>query len=280
MKAEQIFFMGTGTVGRECLGILKNAAGGMPIECLAMEKEQIPAMEPLCRRLEVPYRNLQTKDVKELLLQQERETLIISAHNEYLFPKEVIEKPNMRIINFHNAYLPDYRGRNAPTWAIYEGAEYGGATWHEVEPSIDTGDIIVQEKVAIREDETGLSLLMRSAKAGIKLLREHVREFLNGEYRLKRPRRRGILYLSGDIPNEGYLEPAWDMEQAYRFLRALDYSPLNILPMPRVRLGEKEYEISGYDIQKVKCPGGGQKTFKIRSQDGMLELVCSLMEVK
>lgn len=253
------FLYGDRHSGQGVPGHPEKCSRRQPIECLAVEKEQIPAMEPLCRRLEVPYRNLQTKDVKELLQQQERETLIISAHNEYIFPKEVIEKPNMRIINFHNAYLPDYRGRNAPTWAIYEGADHGGATWHEVEPSIDTGGIIVQEKVAIREDETGLSLLMRSAKAGIKLLREHVREFLNGEYRLKCPRRRGRLYLSRDIPNEGYLEPAWDMEQAYRFLRALDYSPLSILPMPRVRLGEKEYEISGYDIQKVKCPGGDRK---------------------
>ena len=39
--------MGTGTVGRECPGIMKNAAGGTPIECLAVEKEQIPVMKPL-----------------------------------------------------------------------------------------------------------------------------------------------------------------------------------------------------------------------------------------
>lgn len=279
MKPEQIFFMGTGTVGRECLKILKNATDA-PIEYLTVESEPIPTMEPLCRKLEIPCRKLSSMEVKHLLLRQEGETLIISAHNEYIFPKEVVNQQNMRLINFHNAYLPDYRGRNAPTWEIYEGADYGGATWHEVETSIDTGGIIVQEKVPVVEDETALSLLMKCARAGISLMREHVGEFLSGDYLVRSAETKGKLYLSKELPNGGFLDKAWDMEQAYRFLRSMDYSPMEILPLPKVRLGEKFYEIDGYSVQEVKCFGGGQKALRIPSRDSRLELVCSLKDAK
>lgn len=278
MKPEQIFFMGTGTVGRECLKILKNAAE-VPIEYLAVESEPIPTMEPLCRKLEIPCRNLSSREVRQLLLQQEDETLILSAHNEYIFPREVVEQPNVRLINFHNAYLPDYRGRNAPTWEIYEGAAYGGATWHEVEASIDTGGIIVQEKVPVEEDETALSLLMKCARAGINLMRENVGSFLSGDYIARPAVTKGRLYLSKELPNGGFLDTGWDMEQASRFLRSMDYSPMEILPLPRVRWGEDIYGIDGYSLQEVKCLGGGQNILKIQSRDGRLELVCSLKKI-
>ncbi|WP_051586368.1 formyltransferase family protein [Selenomonas sp. AE3005] len=280
MKPKQIFFMGTGTVGRECLKILKNATD-VPIEYLTVESEPIPTMEPLCRKLGILCRNLSSIEVKNLLMQQELETLIISAHNEYIFPKEVVKQHNVRLINFHNAYLPNYRGRNAPTWEIYEGAAYGGATWHEVEASIDTGGIIVQERVPIENVETALSLLMKCAKAGIKLMRENVGEFLGGDYLARSAEKKGRLYLAKELPNGGYLDTTWDMEQAYRFLRSMDYSPMNILPLPRVRLGDKVYGIEGYNLQKRQMFRKGERdSLKIQAWDGSLELVCNLREIK
>ena len=291
MKAKQILFMGTGKVGRECLNILRNVSGSAKLKCLAAEAEQIPTMEPMCKKLEIPYMRLSSETIKDYLLSQKDETLIISAHNDYLFPKEIVERPNIKIINFHNAYLPDFRGRNAPTWEIYEGAVYGGATWHEVDASIDTGGIIVQEKVPIGKDETALSLLMKSAEAGIKLLRKNVDIFLSGEYRVNYPKRKGKLYHSKELPNEGFLNPEWDIKKAYNFLRSMDYNPLNIMPLPKVRLGEKMYEISGYALRDENIPGGGAERLQnqgsgltdgnfVRPTGNALKLVKDISEIK
>ena len=259
MKYNNILFMGTGMVGSACLKVIANSVGNKKLMCLAAEKEPIPTIKPVCRRLEIPYEQLSPVQVGDYLKKISENTLIISAHNSYLFSKDVVNQPNIKIINFHNAYLPYYRGRNAPTWAIYDGAKYSGATWHEVEASIDTGGIIVQEKVPVAGDETALSLLMKCARAGISLMREHVGEFLSGDYLASPAETKGRLYLSKELPNGGFLDKAWDMEQAYRFLRSMDYSPMDILPLPKVRLGEKFYEIDGYSIQEVKCFGGGDR---------------------
>lgn len=280
MAQKKIFFMGTGTVGRECLKILKNTVKGTQIECFAVENEVIPTMAPLCSKLEIPYRQVPIGDVGRLLLGNNGEILIISAHNEYIFPKEVVDSPNIKIINFHNAYLPNYRGRNAPTWEIYEGRAYGGATWHEVDASIDTGGIIVQEKVPVEEDETALSLLMKCARTGIRLMRENVGVFLSGDYVTRPTGTKGRLYLSKELPNGGFLDTSWDMEQAYRFLRSMDYRPMDILPLPRVRLKDTVYEIEGYGIREGKVNDLERNALRIMSNDGSFRLVCSLREKK
>ncbi len=280
MKVEYIFFMGTGKVGSDCLRILKNASGMVPLQCLSVEVEQIPTMEPLCRKLDVPYVRLSPLELKEYILQHKGQIIVISAHNEFLFPKEIVEQPNIRIINFHNAYLPDYRGRNAPTWEIYEDASYGGATWHVVDATVDTGGIIVQEKVAIEKDETALSLLMKCAKAGISLMREHVNEFLCGKYKAVLPDREGKLYLAKNLPNNGFLDTAWDIEQAYRFLRSMDYRPMDIMPLPKLVVGDKVYEIDDYEIRQSNGSSiDNSKQFCISSHKGDMELICSIKEL-
>ena len=173
---DKIFFIGTGRVARECLKTLK--AERDDIICLNVEKEDFPIVEPTCRKLGIEFKSFDRDGLKNFLLEQRGETLIVSAHNGYIFPREITDKPDVTIINFHNAYLPEYRGRNAPTWEIYDGAEYGGATWHIVDSGIDTGSILVQQKVPIAEDETALALLTRSAQAGIELFRDHAGDFV------------------------------------------------------------------------------------------------------
>lgn len=168
---KKIFFIGTGRVAKKYIEILKSR--GKNFVCLNVEKEKFPVVEPLCKRLNIEYKNFRSKELGEFLSSLEEEALIVSAHNSYIFPRRVADKENLTTINFHNAYLPHYRGRNAPTWEIYNGEKFGGATWHFVDSGIDTGKIIVQEKVPIAEDETALSLLMKSAEVGIALFEKN-----------------------------------------------------------------------------------------------------------
>ena len=77
--------------------------------------------------------------------------LIISASNNFLFPASLVAKPNITIINFHNALLPEYPGRNAPTWVIYMGEKETGITWHYVTAGVDEGNIIIQKRCEITD---------------------------------------------------------------------------------------------------------------------------------
>lgn len=54
-----------------------------------------------------------------------------------------------KIINYHNSYLPTYRGLDATSWAMTYYEIYTGYTFHYVNEKIDDGKIIFQEKIEI-----------------------------------------------------------------------------------------------------------------------------------
>lgn len=52
-------------------------------------------------------------------------------------------------VNYHNGYLPDYKGLWATEWSIYRGEEYSGYAYHVMFAGIDTGPIIRRGRVPV-----------------------------------------------------------------------------------------------------------------------------------
>jgi len=63
-----------------------------------------------------------------------------------------------RILNIHPALLPAFPGLNAQKQAIEFGAKFSGCTVHLVDEGIDTGPIILQEMVTIKNTDTEKTL--------------------------------------------------------------------------------------------------------------------------
>jgi len=74
---------------------------------------------------------------------------------------EFIKKYKNRILNIHPAILPAFPGLDAQKRAIDSGVKYSGCTVHFVDEGIDTGQIIVQEVVKVRSDDTEETLAKR-----------------------------------------------------------------------------------------------------------------------
>ncbi|MDB4719365.1 phosphoribosylglycinamide formyltransferase [Akkermansiaceae bacterium] len=68
--------------------------------------------------------------------------------------------PN-RILNIHPSLLPKYPGKAAWEQALADQAEVTGCTVHYVDAGIDTGEVILQEKVAVLIDDTATALHAR-----------------------------------------------------------------------------------------------------------------------
>ncbi len=68
--------------------------------------------------------------------------------------------PN-RILNIHPSLLPKYPGKAAWEQALADQAEVTGCTVHYVDAGIDTGEVILQEKVAVLIDDTATTLHTR-----------------------------------------------------------------------------------------------------------------------
>ena len=130
---QRIIIIGYGKVAGEILTYVKERQKnfGYRINFIEHEVHSFSVTEKICKENDIPF--LRIEDKKELALyfrEVQEKTLIVSASNNFLFPKELVEKEDITIMNFHNALLPDYPGRNAPSWVMSGGEETTGITWH------------------------------------------------------------------------------------------------------------------------------------------------------
>ncbi|MEP6683897.1 MAG: methionyl-tRNA formyltransferase, partial [Parafilimonas sp.] len=71
-----------------------------------------------------------------------------------MLPEIVWNMPPMGTINVHASLLPNYRGAAPINWAIINGETETGITTFKLQQEIDTGNILMQEKISISENET------------------------------------------------------------------------------------------------------------------------------
>lgn len=99
-----------------------------------------------------------------------------------MLPEVVWNMPPMGTINLHASLLPQYRGAAPINWAIINGEEETGVTTFFIQQEIDTGKIIFQEKIAIRDDENVGELYAELMNLGATVLRKTVDAIAIGEY--------------------------------------------------------------------------------------------------
>jgi phosphoribosylglycinamide formyltransferase-1 len=94
--------------------------------------------------------------------------LICLAGFMRIISSEFSAKYKNKIINIHPALLPAFPGLHAQKQALDHGVKYSGCTVHFVDSGIDTGPIILQEIVPVKDNDTEQTLSKRI------LAKEHV----------------------------------------------------------------------------------------------------------
>lgn len=89
-----------------------------------------------------------------------------------------IRKYKNRILNIHPALLPSFKGCHAVKKALEYGVKITGVTVHFVDEGVDTGPIISQEAIVIRDDDDENSLLERIHKIEHRIYPEAIKLFL------------------------------------------------------------------------------------------------------
>ena len=107
---------------------------------------------------------------------------VVVAYGEIL-PEALLGVPEQGAVNVHASLLPKYRGAAPIAWAILKGEEETGVTTMMMDEGMDTGDILLQAKIAIGQRETGESLYERLASLGAPLLKETVEGMKAGTIR-------------------------------------------------------------------------------------------------
>src|SRR4030095_12939533 len=97
-----------------------------------------------------------------------------------MLPEVVWSMPPKGTINLHASLLPQYRGAAPINWAIINGEKETGVTTFKLQHEIDTGNVLLQEKIEIGDDESAGELHDRMKDIGARLLVDTIKGLVEG----------------------------------------------------------------------------------------------------
>ena len=172
------------------------------------------------------------------------DVICVVAYGKIL-PKEILEIPKYGCINVHGSLLPKYRGAAPIQWAVLNGDKETGVTTMYMDVGMDTGDMILKEKVEIGEDETTGELLDRLSKIGGKLLVETLKQIEDGTP----PReKQGKEFTMAPMLNKEMSKINWDEQTAQNIKNLV--RGLNPIMGAYTFLDEKKIKFWKVDIAK------------------------------
>ena len=160
----------------------------------------------------------------DLLNELKPDAIIVAAFGQIL-PKALLDIPKYGCINVHASLLPKYRGAAPIQYAILDGETETGISIMYMDEGIDTGDVILQEKLVIEPDETGGSLFEKMAALGASCLLTALEQIENKTaVRIKQDHEQAtyVKMISKDMGRLDFSQPAIKLE---RMVRGLDPWP-------------------------------------------------------
>jgi methionyl-tRNA formyltransferase len=134
-----------------------------PIKDFALQN-QLPLLQPV---------SLKDPTFLDHLKSLEPDLFIVVAFR--ILPSEVFRIPKRGAFNLHASLLPKYRGAAPINWAIINGEKETGVTTFFLTDKVDTGKIILQARVPIRDDDTAGDLHDKLADIGAEIVLHTVR---------------------------------------------------------------------------------------------------------
>ena len=102
-----------------------------------------------------------------------------------MLPELIWSFPPMGTLNVHGSLLPKYRGAAPINWAIINGEKETGVTTFRLQHAIDTGDILLQERIPISPDMTAGELHDTMMEVGAQTLVKTLHELIAGTIQSK-----------------------------------------------------------------------------------------------
>jgi methionyl-tRNA formyltransferase len=119
-------------------------------------------------------------EIKDEVKRASPDIIVICNWRRKLDPYYV-HLPKYPAINVHDSYLPKYAGFNATNWAIRNNERHTGVTVHEIDEDLDTGPILLQEKLPIYFSDTAADVDKRILDTFPKLLKQAINKIAAGD---------------------------------------------------------------------------------------------------
>ena len=199
MKKAAVLVSGGGTnlqaiIDAKASGIIKNAEISLVISnnpsAYALTRAKNAGIKAICiSPSEFDSREAFNKALTDALIEAEID-LVVLAGFLVIIPSAMVEKFRNRIINVHPSLIPSFCGTGCYGLKVHEkalsrGVKITGATVHFVDEGTDTGPIILQKAVEVKDDDTAETLQKRvMEEAEWKILPEAIELVASGQVKV------------------------------------------------------------------------------------------------
>lgn len=150
------------------------AGRGMKLQASAVKQRAvaagIPVAQPQGLKLDGKYAT-DAAAAREALLAADADVMVVAAYG-LILPQWVLDTPRRGCLNIHASLLPRWRGAAPIHRAIEAGDAETGITIMQMDAGLDTGDMLLVGREAIRPDDTTATLHDRLAGLGGRLIVE------------------------------------------------------------------------------------------------------------
>lgn len=233
-----------------------------PVKECAVQNN-IPVYQPLSlRKGEDAESSMNT--LKEL----NPDCIVVVAYGQIL-PKSILELPQYGCINVHASLLPRYRGAAPIQRCIIDGEKETGVTTMYMAEGLDTGDMILSEKLPIDEKMTASELHDRLSEMGARLIVETLKQVEEGTAPRTPQTDENTCYASMLTKEMCRIDFNKPLETVYNHIRGLSSSPCAFTTLGDKRL--KVYFAEKTDMKSgLPCGTAADDSFGIVCADGVI----------
>ena len=235
-----------------------------PVKQKALEYN-LPVLQP---------EKIKTEEFTAELEKLQPDLIVVVAFGQIL-SQRILDIPPLGCVNVHASLLPRYRGAAPIHWSIINGEKETGVTTMLMDAGLDTGDMLLKDKVAITEEMTTEELHDQLMAMGGKLLAETIDGLANGTITPEK-QDDSISNYAGMLNKEtGHIDWSKSAREIHNLIRGL-----NSWPVAWSMKDDKNYKFWRTKVENSnsdKAPGTvvelRKNSFCIATGEGLLEVL-------
>lgn len=195
------------------------------------------------------------------------ELLVVAAYGKIL-PKNVLEFPVYGCINVHGSLLPEYRGAAPMQRAIIDGKTETGITTMMMDVGLDTGDMLLKDRVLIEENDNFEDIHDKLGACGAELLLKTISAVRNGTLTRTPQDNRLATYAAKIEKSDCLLDFSLPAREVHNRIRGLSPIPLSFTYLPDGKM------LKVVTSRMVESPGSGVCGQVLSLDDGVITVAC------
>jgi methionyl-tRNA formyltransferase len=233
-----------------------------------------------CRDKNIPVFTGNPRKNKEKLLhflnKHPRPDLFFSINYLFILEREIFEFPRKGSLNIHGSLLPKYRGRTPHVWAVINGEKETGITVHKIDEGVDTGDILLQKKIPVGDEDTGNDILMKFMNEYPSLIMESIELIGQNKAVFRKQDDDKATYFGKRTPDDGLINWDWSKERIRNWVRAQARpypGAFTFVDGTKIIIHKIEFSGKGFHYE---MPNGlilDEKEFIIKTVNGAVKIV-------